>query len=212
MARPQRVLHEIEACRAADIAFQILAGDFLRIVEEALQLVDQIDIVLRVEIAGPIGRWGEIVLQLLPRIEDVDEVDRAADIGDLIVDVLVHRDRVGLDVGGEDAHRRVEDALGEVVDREREIGGREVDVDALLGRDLKRDALFGRVLDVERLAGADRILVRQPNLQAVAGLGAGYGEGVVILPVDRPDEVELLVEDAERLPGDGGCCEKCVAI
>jgi hypothetical protein len=62
--------------------------------------------------------------------------------------------------------------LREVVHRQGELGRREVQIDALLGRELKRYARFRRVLHVQRLARADNILVGQADLEAVADLRA----------------------------------------
>ena len=64
--RPQRILDEIEAGGAPHIAFAILLGDLRRIVEQAFERIDQVHIILRVQVRGPIVERRQRILQDLP--------------------------------------------------------------------------------------------------------------------------------------------------
>ena len=95
--------------------------------------------------------------------------------------------------------------LREIVERQRELGRGEVEVDALLGGDLQGGRGLGRVLRRQRGAGAHGVLVGQPDLQAVADLGAGdLAKLSSYWRLMLPTKLQLLVQDAQRLAGHCG--------
>jgi hypothetical protein len=60
------------------------------------------------------------------------------------------------------------------------------------------------VLNADRAARADGVLVRQADFQRIADFRAGLSEAVIVGTIDVADEVQLLMEDAQRLAGH--CC------
>ena len=100
----------------------------------------------------------------------------------------------------------------EVVQRHRQVNAGEVEIDALLGGDLKRHARLDHVLSRQGCARTDGVLVRQANLQRVADLRAGLGVRVVVVAGDVADEVQLLMQDAQSFARDCGGVSRVFAM
>jgi hypothetical protein len=105
----------------------------------------------------------------------------------------VNAHRITLDCGGQNGHRGLENALGEVVQAQGELGRGEVEIDTLLRCKLQRGASLGRVLGREDRAASHGILVWKSDLEAIADLRSAFGEAVVVVPRNRTDEIALLV-------------------
>src|SRR5690242_6000636 len=109
------------------------------------------------------------------------------------------RKHVRLDARRQYRHGRIDDALAEVIQRQRQVGAGEVEVNTLLRGDGQGGRSFGGVLSAQGGAVADDVLVRQADLQVRADLRAGLGVRLVVVAGDIADEIELLVKDAQRL-------------
>jgi hypothetical protein len=68
-----------------------------------------------------VARRGEAVVQLAPAGEHIGEGDRRRRVVGLLPDVLAHRQRVRLDIRDQNRNGRVENALGEVVERQGQV-------------------------------------------------------------------------------------------
>ena len=201
----QGVFVEVEATRATHRAFAVLLLDRCGVLEQALETVHQIHVVLRVQQNGSVVVHGsQSVVQHLARGHELAEGDCGADVVHVLVNVEHHRQRICLDVGSQHRHGGVKDALGEVIQAHGQVNRSEVQVNALLRGDLQGCADFAGVLCAQGRAGANRVLVRQANLERIANLCTGLGKRVVVVSLDVADEVQLLVEDAQRLAGHCG--------
>ena len=203
MTRKQGVFGEVKARRPTHVAFAILLGDVRRILEQTLEAVHEIDVVLSVQERRAAVHRREGVLKELPALKNAGEGSRRTAVPVRLRDVLIHRQGVGLDGSGELGHRGIDDAAGEVIQRQREFGRLEVQVHTTLSGDLQRDLTLFRVrVCRERGAGTGDVLVRQADAESVADLRAVFGERGIVLAIDRADEVQLLVQDAQGFPRD----------
>jgi hypothetical protein len=94
------------------------------------------------------------------------------------------------------AHGRLEDAVREVLKAQGQLGGGEVEVDALLGRHGQVVVLDSVVSCAASVAPVRTVYWLGSGSSGGADLGAVLGELVVVLTIDAADEVQLLVQDA----------------
>ena len=70
---------------------------------------------------------------------------------------------------------------------------------------------FRGVLHTDGPTSTNGVLVGQADFQAVADFGARAGVGIVVLPVDLAHEVQLLVQDSQRLARNSGRRQKAIS-
>ena len=57
------------------------------------------------------------------------------------------------------------------------------------------------IITIDGPAGANRVLVRQPDLQGVSDFRSAVREAIIVLPIDVANEVEFLVKNPQGFPG-----------
>ena len=118
-----------------------------RVLEQTLEGIDQLDRRgSREQALALIIHRREVVVQRLATVKNGVPRKGGGVLIDKVVNILVHIQGVGFDVRGENRHGRVKDALAEVIQRHGEVGTGEVQINALLRRNLQGRAGFGRVL------------------------------------------------------------------
>ena len=123
---------------------------------------------------------------MFPSHDRAGRADRVADILEAVRDVRVDR-------SGELRNTRLQDALSEVVQLHRQLGGREVDADVLLAGDRERGILLVVVLDLKRRAVRDQSAVGQADAEGRADLGALYSKRVIVLPINSAGQHEVVL-------------------
>ena len=205
LIRQVRALHEVHAQSAAHHAFIELRANLAAWGEQALERVDQLQVVVRGQQAIAVVIRGQGVLQLLAATSHVCQRDGSGGVIARLIDILDDGGQhIGFDGGRENRHGGFDDARREIVQAHRQVLRREVEVNALDGCDLQGRRGLRGVLRGHVDAGTHRVLIRQANLERVADLRAVFGERGVILLVDRTEERALGVQDAKCLAGNGG--------
>ena len=189
MRRDHGVFHPIEPSSAAHVAFLVLLGDRGVVVEQRLGVLHHIGHRTRVHQGAAVVGRGQSALEDGAGVEGKVIGCRRTTVPGGLPNVLVHAQGVSFDVGRKDRHRRVKDALREVIQRQGEVNGGEVQVNALLGGDLKRHARLGGVLRGQGGTRAHNILIWQTDFQRVADASAGLGEAIVVLPDNVTDKI-----------------------
>ena len=204
MRRDHGVFHPIEPSSAAHVAFLVLLGDRGVVVEQRLGVLHHIGHRTRVHQGATVVGGGQSALKNGAGVEGKVIGCRRTTVPSGLPNVLIHAQGVSFDVGRKDRHRRVKDALGEVIQRQAQVNAGEVQVNALLGGNLERHARLGGVLRGQGGTRANDILVRETDFEAVADASAGLGEAIVVLAHDVTDEVQLLVKNTQSLAGHCG--------
>ena len=116
------------------------------------------------------------------------------------------------DLGHQSLDRRLNLALGELVERHRHLVARHVHIDVVLRGERQFLVALVLLLQIHDAAGGrDGELVGLANAQGAADLGARLGERIVVLAIHGAQELERGVRDAHRLVRDLGDGAETVA-
>ena len=160
-----------------------------------------------------IGRHRKLIEPLRTLGEVGEAVDHLAGRAHPARHILVECHEILIDLVGKPHQGGLHHALAEVADLQRQIGRRELEVDALLRVDGERGLAFGHVLDGGHGAGAHREGRRPADRDRLAGVVAVHllVEFVLVGAVNEIRHDEVVLEDHQRLVGDDVRVERAVA-